>query len=56
MSSVTVDQPWIYSNETIQYLMLREVELPTDPEYLKRHPSLTHMMRAILMDWMMEVL
>lgn len=44
-----------YSNETIQYLMLREMESQGDADYLKKHPALTSIMRAILIDWMMEV-
>lgn len=37
--------------------MIREIEYAPDPYYLEsKQPSLDKKMRAVLMDWMMEVL
>ena len=42
--------------ETISYLIMRETDYSPDPHYFeKKQPNITWIMRAILLDWMMEV-
>ena len=42
--------------ETISYLIMREIDYSPDPHYFeKKQPNITWIMRAILLDWMMEV-
>ena len=42
--------------ETISYLIMREIDYSPDPYYLeKKQCNVTWIMRAILLDWMMEV-
>jgi len=43
-------------SETINYLVMREIDYSPDPHYFdKKQMHITWMMRAILLDWMMEV-
>ncbi|KAM3142797.1 hypothetical protein pb186bvf_005181 [Paramecium bursaria] len=44
-----------FTQESIQALMLQELEYSPDPQYMQKQPNLNPMMRAILLDWMMEV-
>jgi hypothetical protein len=63
--SVVVDEPidfeqennnWVIDSETLNFLVLREGVYGADPfVFERRQPNLTWMMRAILLDWMMEV-
>jgi len=43
-------------SEIVDYLMMREIQYAPDPHYFDKSQShVTWMMRAILLDWMMEV-
>lgn len=44
-----------YANEIYNYMLEKEFEDPIDPEYMSRQEHITARMRAILIDWMLEV-
>ena len=47
---------WIIDSDTLNYLVSRETEYLPDPFYFeKKQTNVTWLMRAILLDWMMEV-
>ncbi|GAB1598194.1 G1/S-specific cyclin-E-like isoform X1 [Argonauta hians] len=46
---------WADSNEVWQVMLEKELSYVKDPSMLDRHPSLQAKMRAILLDWLIEV-
>lgn len=44
-----------YAENIYQHLREREMKLSARPGYLERHPEITDGMRAILVDWLVEV-
>ena len=44
-----------YANEIYKHMMEKEAQNPVDPGYMARQPHINSRMRAILVDWMLEV-
>lgn len=44
-----------YASEIFQYLKQAELKNRPKPSYMKRQPDIDHKMRAILVDWLVEV-
>jgi G1/S-specific cyclin-E1 len=46
---------WANNNELWQVMRRKEVKYSHDPNYLKRHLNIESQMRAILLDWLVEI-
>ncbi|KAJ7371971.1 Cyclin-A2 [Desmophyllum pertusum] len=44
-----------YASEIYQYLKQAELKSRPKPGYMKKQPDINHSMRAILVDWLVEV-
>lgn len=44
-----------YADDIYSHMIAKEAEDPIDPEYMSRQPHINARMRAILVDWMLEV-
>ncbi|KPJ12528.1 G2/mitotic-specific cyclin-A [Papilio machaon] len=44
-----------YQNDIYEYMREIEVKNRANPRYMRKQPDITHMMRSILVDWLVEV-
>eukprot|EP00118_Oscarella_pearsei_P026204 m.309598 g.309598 ORF g.309598 m.309598 type:complete len:427 (+) comp47065_c0_seq1:216-1496(+) len=44
-----------YSSDILNYMFQQEQRFMAKPDYMRKQPDITHAMRAILVDWLVEV-
>ena len=47
---------WADSNDVWENMLQKDREYKRDPLYIRKHPSLQPRMRAVLLDWLIEVI
>lgn len=52
---VRIDRIFIITNESVTTLLMIEVQYMVSPDYMKNQVDVNEKMRAILLDWLVEV-